>query len=318
MGVRLKVARRLSFVTSVALTVSLWGHLAYAGDPFRPNNPRDIGDNTEAAFEAVFREGNYLEAKSYLEQAAQSEPDEPLAHAMRASIAYAEEDLETMRTYAIKTQEAAEKLKDSDSLRGNLYLAVGHFLEGGYIFKKQGPLGAIKKLQTVLSYVEIAEKIAPDDPEFNLLKGYLDLILSVNLPFASPDQAIDKFERYAAPQYMVDRAIATAYLDLDKYDMAIAFMDKALQATPENPEVQYLKGQILRKKARSLEDTQPLKVTLLKEAFSYFEVAKRKETQLPKALLIPLNHDYKAVQDEIRTLDPNAYDSDSDSNEPNS
>jgi tetratricopeptide (TPR) repeat protein len=306
MGVKLKMGLRWSLLASVALSVSFWGNLAWAGDPFRTTNPRDIGDNTEAAFESIFREGNYVEAKVYIEQATQTEPNEPLIYAMRSSIAYAEEDMETMKDYALKTQKVAQNLTATDPLRGNLYLAVGHFLEGGYIFKKQGPLGAVQKLQVVLSYVEKAEAIDANDPEFNLLKGYLDLMLSVNLPFASPDQAIDKFEKYAAPQYMVDRAIATAYRDLDQYDMAITFMDKALKATPENPEVQYLKGQILRKKARSLEDTQPLKVELLKQAFSYFEVAKQKETQLPKALLIPLNHDYRAVQDEIKTLDPNS------------
>ncbi|MGK7930570.1 MAG: Sll0314/Alr1548 family TPR repeat-containing protein [Microcystaceae cyanobacterium] len=303
MGVSIKGLRRLSYIASLTLSISLWGSLAWAGDPFRVNNPRDIGDNTEAAFNEIFRNGNYTEAKTYLEQATDSEPDEPLAYAMKASLAYAEENFDEMKTYAVKTQKKAEKLKSDDALRGNLYLAVGHFLEGAYLFKKQGPLSAVKKLQIVLAYVEKAEAIDANDPEFNLLKGYLDLILAVNLPFASPDQAIDKFEKYAAPQFMVDRAIATAYRDLDEYDQAIQFMDKALKATPENPEVQYLKGQILRKKARSLDDSEPLKVQLLKEAFTYFEVAKAKEGQLPKTLLIPLNHDHRAVQDEIKTLE---------------
>lgn len=298
MGVRVNLA-----VAALALGMSFWSNTAYAGDPFRTNSPRNIGDNTEAAFNAIFRQGNYVAAKTYLDKASQTEPNEPLVYAMWASISYADENFEEMKAYALKTQKSAEKLKNEDSLRGNLYLAVGHFLEGAYLFKTQGPLGAVNKLQVVLVYVETAEKISPNDPELNLLKGYLDLILAVNLPFSSPDQAIDKFEKYAAPQYMVDRAIATAYRDLDEYDQAIVFMDKALQATPENPEVQYLKGQIIRKKARKLEDSEPSKVELLKQAYGYFQVAKTKENQLPKALLIPLNHDYNAVQDEIKNLE---------------
>ncbi len=302
MPLRLNWGKHWTIVSSFFLMINLWGNIALAGDPFRSNNPRPIGDNTEEAFDAIFQEGDYNTAKTYLEKAQQTEPNEPLVYAMQASMAYAEEDFEAMQKYALKTQKVAAQLKSEDNLRGNLYLAVGHFLEGGYIFKKQGPLAAVQKLQQVLSYVETAEKIAPNDPEFNLLKGYLDLMLAVNLPFASPEQAIDKFERYAAPQYMVDRAIATAYRDLKNYDKAIAFMDKALKATPKNPEVQYLKGQIIRRKAIGMANTEPTKLKLLKESFTYFEMAKQKENQLPKVLLIPLNHDYQAVQDEIKSL----------------
>ncbi len=294
--------KRLGFIASLLLSFNLYTPQGWAGDPFRSSNPRNIGEKTEAAFEAIFRDGNYTIAKTYLEQAKISEPNEPLVYAMQASLAYAEEDWESLRNNALKTQEVSEKLKQKDQLRGNLYLGVGHFLEGAYIFKQQGPLGAVKKLQLVLNHVETAEKIAPNDPELNLLKGYLDLLLATVLPFASPDQAIDKFEKYASPQYMVDRAIATAYRDLKNYDKALSFMDKALKATPDNPEVQYLKGQILRRKAKSLEDTQPQKIALLREALTYFELAKQKEAQLPKVVQIPLNHDYRTVQDEIATL----------------
>ncbi|MDJ0658775.1 MAG: Sll0314/Alr1548 family TPR repeat-containing protein [Crocosphaera sp.] len=292
-----------SVVCTVAL--SFWGTPSLAGDPFRNSNPRPIGDNTEAAFVAIFKNGNYLTAKTYLQQAVQTETDEPLAYAMKASLAYSNEDWEVMKNAADKTLSTAQQLTPQDPLRGNLYQAVGHFLQGAYTFKTKGPLGAVNKLQLVFDHLEKAEKIAPNDPELNLLKGYLDLILSVNLPFSSPEDAIARFEQYAAPNYMVDRALFAAYRDLDQYDTAMQYIDQALANSPDNPELQYFKGQILRKKGRT-KDGQPKDLGLLKEAYTYFEQAMTKVDQLPKGVQIPLRHDHRVVQDEISKLSMNA------------
>ncbi len=291
-----------SVVCTVAL--SLWGTPSLAGDPFRSSNPRPIGDNTEAAFVEIFKNGNYLEAKTYLEQAVETEPDEPLAFAIKASLAYSNEEWDVMKNAADQTLSVAEKLTPKDPLRGNLYQAVGHFLQGAYTFKTKGPLGAVNKLQLVLDHLDKAEEIAPNDPELNLLKGYLDLILSVNLPFSSPEDAITRFEQYAAPNYMVDRALFAAYRDLDQYDTAMQYIDKALANSPDNPELQYFKGQILRKKGRT-KDGQPKDLDLLKEAYTYFDQAMVKVDQLPKGVQIPLRHDHRAVQDEIAKLSMN-------------
>lgn len=305
MSVRLTLFKRISLTLASVLTLTLSVGIrpSWAGDPFRSTNPRNIGDNTEAAFEAIFRQGNYKAAKGYLDSAIATEGNDPLVYAMRSSLAYTEEDWGNMRTYASKTLKTAQTLAPQDPLRGNLYIAVGHFLEGAYIFKTDGPLGAIKKLQQVFQYLELAEAQDPNDPELNLLKGYLELILAVNLPFASPDQAIKNFEKYAAPDYMVDRALAMAYRDLKNYDQALRYMDEALTYSPDNPELQYLKGQILRKKAKSVKNYD---VSLLKEAYTYFAQAIVKVDQLPEVVLIPLRHDYRAVQDEIKAIDPNA------------
>lgn len=293
-----QVSLSLSVVCTVAL--SLWGTPSLAGDPFRSNNPRPIGDQTEAAFEAIFHHGNYKQAQLYLQQATQTEADEPLSHAMKAALAYSNEDFETMKAYADKTLSVAEKLTSKDPLRGNLYQAVGHFLQGAYTFKTKGPLGAVNKLQQVFDHLDRAENIDPNDPELNLLKGYLDLILSVNLPFSSPQDAIARFEKYAAPDYMVSRALSAAYRDLKKYDTAMQYIDKALAASPDNPEVQYLKGQLLRKKGRMTMD-----IVLLKQAYTYFEQAMVKVDQLSEGVQIPLRHDYQAVKDEIAKLAAN-------------
>ncbi|MEM8779601.1 MAG: Sll0314/Alr1548 family TPR repeat-containing protein [Cyanobacteria bacterium P01_G01_bin.49] len=297
---RLIKAQQVSLSVVCTVALSFWGSSSLAGDPFRSNNPRPIGDQTEAAFEAIFHEGNYKEAQVYLEKATQTEADEPLAHAMKASLAYSNEDFETMKTYGDKTLSAAQKLTSKDPLRGNLYQAVGHFLQGAYTFKTKGPLGAVNKLQQVFDYLERAENIAPDDPELNLLKGYLDLILSVNLPFSSPEDAITRFEKYAAPDYMVSRALSAAYRDLEKYDTAMQYIDKSLETSPDNPEIQYLKGQLLRKQGRMTMD-----IALLKEADTYFEKAMVKVEQLSEGVQIPLRHDHQAVKDEIAKLAAN-------------
>jgi tetratricopeptide (TPR) repeat protein len=283
--------------TSIALTVafSMWGTPTLAGDPFRTTNPENIGEKTEAAFEAIFRQGNYKEAKDYLLEADRSEASEPLAHAMRASIAYTEGDWETLKTYSSKTIETAEQLKDTNAVRGNLYLAVGHFLEGAYIYKQeQDPVSTLTKLQQVFQYLDTAEQESPEDPELNLVKGYLDLILAVNLPFSSPEQAIERFEKYAAPDYLVDRGIAVAYRDLNQYDKALPFAEKALLSAPDNPELLYLKGQILRKQGKQNNDLE-----LLKQAISYFDKALEKQEQLPEAVPTAIRHEREKLEKEI-------------------
>ncbi|PSF38107.1 hypothetical protein C7H19_06450 [Aphanothece hegewaldii CCALA 016] len=290
---------KIACACSVSLTI-LTGVLppSLAGDPFRNSNPRDIGDKTEAAFDELFKKGNYKAAEEYVIVATQTEPNEPLAYAMRASLAYTKKDMEGLKNYANKTIEVAQNLSDKDPLRGNLYLAVGHFLEGGYIFQTEGPVSALPRLQKVFQYLETAEKVNPDDPELNLLKGYLELMLSVNLPFSSPQQAIERLETYAAPNFLVDRGIALAYRDLKDYDQALKFIKEALQETPDNPELHYLTGQILRSKGRKEKN-----VALLKQALDYYNQAFKKEDQLPEVVLKSLRYEHRKVQAEISDLE---------------
>jgi tetratricopeptide (TPR) repeat protein len=258
-----------ALASAAALVLGLWVTPTFAKDPFRTTNPRAIGDHTEAAFESIFKEGNYKAAKGYLQKAEVSETNEPLTYAMMASLAYTTQDMETLKSYASKTQETAQKLKSTDPLRGNLYLAVGHFLEGTYNFKKDGPVGALTKLQTVFQYLDEAKKIDPKDPELNLLTGYMDLMLAVNLPFSDPAQAVEKLEKFASPSYLAYRGIAVGYRDLKKYPKALEFVDRALALTPNNPEVLYLKAQILRNQGKN------------KEAQDFFNRAGKKLDQLP-------------------------------------
>ncbi len=302
MVLRLGLTKKMAIGASLAVMVMVnWMGPGLAGDPFRKNNPRPIGDKTEAAFNAIFKQGNYLEAKKLIVEATEKEPQEPLSHAMRASLAFTDQDWNTLKTYSEKTKAAAKQMQGSDPLRGNLYLAVGSFLEGTYVFQTEGAVSAIPRLQQVFQYLETAEKANPTDPELNLLKGYMDLILAVNLPFSSPQEAIQRLETYGSPDYLVDRGIALAYRDLKQYDQALRFIDNALKATPDNPELMYLKGQILRIQGNTDKNTGSLKLAL-----DYFNNALKKQEQLPESVKKQLNREYRKVQEEIKSLENTA------------
>lgn len=290
----------LSFLSSGVLSVFSWfsfTSFAFAGDPFRVVNPRNMSNNTESAFKALFEEGNYLRAKEYL-SSGDSSLNDPLASALRASLAYTEADWNNLELYAQKTLDNAKKIVKEDPLRGNLYLAVGNFLLGASEYQKKGAIAAISKLQLVFDYFDKAEKIDPTDPELNLIKGYLNLFLAVNLPFSNPQQAIDNLQTYAAPQYLVNRGIALAYRDLKDYDLALNFVNKAIESTPLNPELYYLKGQILRGKGQ-----QENNISLLEEAVKNFDIAIGKINQLPlEAVQKPLQREKRKTLEKIEEL----------------
>jgi tetratricopeptide (TPR) repeat protein len=202
---------------------------------------------------------------------------------MKASLAYTNKDLATLDTYTKKTLETAQNLIPSDPLRGNLYAAVGLFLEGAAILQREGTVKgapqALSRLQQVYDHLDKAEAVSANDPELNLLKGYMDLMLAVNLPFSNPEQAIQRLEKNAAPQYLADRGIALAYRDLKQYSQALEYANRALKVTPDNPESYYLKAQILREQARKEKNSQ-----LMQEAVGNFDKALSKKSQLPSDL----------------------------------
>jgi len=275
----------------VLVTLSILASPTFAKDPFRTSNPKPIGDRTEAAFRALFEQGNYVAGTKFIQQA---EPNEPLAYAMKASLAYmaldAEKDtqkksiyLEQFRANAVRTRESAQSLVTTDPLRGNLYLAVGSFLEGGHIFLTEGSVKGTPKVlgsvQQAFKYLDIAAANSPNDPELNLIKGYMDLFLSLNLPFSSPSQAIDRLERFANPRYLADRGIALGYRDLKQSAKAMVAVDRALQATPNNPELHYLKAQILVQQGNN------------KDSIPLFEKALSKKEQLPPGLVTQITRE---------------------------
>ena len=246
---------------------------AWAGDPFRVDEPHDISDVSEQAFYAMFRDGNYLEAREYLGNADADAADDPLFHALGAAFAYLDEDWDALEAKAGLTKSVAADLAGSDPLRSNLYEAVGIFLEGAHILQTegiaQGTPKALRMLQQVFDRMEAAEAIDPDDPELSLLKGYMDLLLAVNLPFANPERAITRLETYGYPTYVAYRGIALGYRDLDRNAEALAAIEVALEAAPQNPDLLYLKAQILRRLDRDAESVE------------YFDQALAYADQLP-------------------------------------
>jgi tetratricopeptide (TPR) repeat protein len=285
---QLRILQRFPTFLKVTVTTSILLNIlvnpSFAGDPFRSREPHKIGDRTEAAFKAIFQQGNYPAGKDALQRAISSEPNEPLIYAILASLAYGDQDRASLEKYSRKTLETGQNLIANNPLRGNLYTAVGHFLEGAVILSREGTVNgasqAFIRLRKVYTYLDRAEQISANDPELNLIRGYMDLMLAVNLPFTSPDDAIDKLEKNAAPSYLVDRGIALAYRDLKQYSQALDYINRALKKTADNPEIYYLKAQILHEKGKS-EKSQ----NLIKEAIADFDKALSKKSQLPANLV---------------------------------
>ena len=269
-----------------------------AGDPFRTKDVRDIGDKTEKAFDEIFKKGNYTQAQVYLQEAITQGENDPLVYGMLGSMAYSDKDWENVKVYGEKTLKAAEALKSKDPLRYNIYTGVGYGLQGTYRFKTDGPVSALPLLQQVFQYIETAEQIAPNDPELNLLKGFFDLVLAVNMPFSSPQDAIARFQSYAAPSYLVKRGIALAYRDLKDYNKALQYINEALAATPDNPELEYLKGQILRSIGKKDKN-----IAALKQALEQYNLVFPKQAQLPPPVQTALKYEHRKVQGEISELE---------------
>ena len=279
---------KVTVTTSILLNILV--NPSFAGDPFRSREPHKIGDRTEAVFNAIFQQGNYPAAKDALQKAVSSEPNEPLIYAIQASLAYQNQDQTNLEKYSRKTLETGQNLIASDPLRGNLYTAVGHFLEGAVILKREGTVNgaplAFSRLRKVYTYLDRAEEISANDPELNLIRGYMDLMLAVNLPFTSPDDAINRLEKNAAPGYLVDRGIALAYRDLKQHSQALDYVNRALKTTADNPEIYYLKAQILHEKGKK-EKSQDL----IKEAIIHFDKALAKKSQLPANLVKQIEYE---------------------------
>lgn len=265
----------LTAATLITLATAL---PSFAKDPFRTSSAKPIGDRTEAVFNALFKEGDHTKAAGLVADAERNEANEPLLHALKAAIAYNNQDSTTFKASALRTRETAEALVKSDSLRGNTYIAVGNFLESAAILQEKGVVrgtpAALGKLQEAFSKLDAAEKIDAQDPELALLKGTMDLMLAVNinLPFSDAEKAIKRLEGSAAPRYIADRNLAWGYRDMKKQDQALSAIDRAIASTPNNPELEYLKAQILVRQGKNA------------EALNQFDIALKRKNQLPQVL----------------------------------
>ena len=252
-----------------AVVLGLLVSPSWAGDPFRTTDEHDIGPHAEAAFESFFKAGDYGQTRTSLALALDQEADDPLVHGMAAAMAYLDRDWDTLAQAASRTRSTAEALTPADPLRGHLYTAVGIFLEGAHMYKTEGGgpgtiASALVMLQQVFSEIGKAEAIDSNDPELNLIKGYMDVLLAVNLPFSDPEKAIERLAEFGSPDYLAHRGIAIAYRDLKQLEAAMDSVDLALAAAPENPELFYLKAQLHR-----LQKQTQASITMFDKALEY-------------------------------------------------
>jgi tetratricopeptide (TPR) repeat protein len=273
------VLRRL-FGVVLGITLALLPLMqpGWAGDPFRTQSPAaSISDTSEQIFYAMFRDGDYVVAREALATADPEATNDPLFHALGAAFAYLDADWDGLYDKAKLTEQTALQLASTDPLRSNLYEAVGTFLEGAHILQTQGIAQGTPKalgmLQTVFDRMDAAESVDATDPELSLIKGYMDLLLAVNLPFANPERAISRLQDYGYPTYVSYRGIALGYRDLDRDTEALQAIDVAIEAAPENPDLLYLKAQILRRLDR------------IPESIEYFDQALAYAEQLPDPTL---------------------------------
>lgn len=271
-----------------ALVTAVTAIPSFAADPFRTNSPREIGSETQKAFELMFKEGNYMAAVKQLDVAVRTEANEPLLYALRASTFYAKEDYLGMQVAGKRVRSNAEALKGKDNLRAYLYVAVSDLIEAGYIVKTDGISSAGRALplvQSVFDNIKKAQDIDPNDPEVNLIKGYIDMLIASVLPLSDLESALASLRQYAAPDYLKWRGIALAYRDARKPELALEAVDKAIAAAPNNPELNYLKGQVLWMQGG----------TGVPAAKKQFEIALSKAKQMNPSLLVE-------VRDQCRNL----------------
>ncbi len=231
-----------------ALVTAATAMPSFAADPFRSTNARAIGSETQKAFELMFKDGNYVAAVKQIDFAIRTEANDPLLFALRASTFYAKEDYLGMRVAGQRVRTNAEALKGKDNLRAYIYLAASDLIEAGYIVKTEGVSSAptaLPLVQSVFDNIKKAQDIDPSDPELNLIKGYIDMLIASVLPLSDLETALSSLRQYAAPDYLKWRGIALAYRDARKPEQAIDAVNKAISAAPNNPELTYLKGQVL-------------------------------------------------------------------------
>ena len=278
---------------------SLVGTPAWAGDPFRTTNPEAIGNQTEAAFTALFQEGDYPKASEALKVALEQEPDEPLVYALQASIAFLQEDWQSLRGYGRETLAKGENLITTSPVRGYTYVAIGEVLEGAYALSPQGEGSlrgvptAIDRLKQAYKALNSAKAINPADPELNLIQGFMELMVSLYVPLTKPEKAITQLQSNAAPSYLANWALAIAYRDLDRYPLALSALETAMQDS-SNPQLYYLRGQV--RIRQGLKANNP---SDLIQAQTDFRRALARSSQLPKRLVGQIFREYCRNQTRI-------------------
>ena len=266
---------------------------SFAADPFRTTNARAIGNETQKAFELMFKEGDYAASVKQLDVALKTEASEPLLFALRGSTDYAKGDYLGMKVAGDRVRLNAIALKGKDNLRAYIYLAISDLIEAGYIVKAEGISSAPRALplvQSVFDNIKRAQDIDPKDPELNLVKGYIDMLIASVLPMSDLDTALASLKQFSAPDYLKYRGIALAYRDARRPDLALDAVNKAIASAPNNPELNYLKGQILWMQGGN---SMPM-------AKQQFEIALKKSKQMNSSLLAEIRDQCKNLSGGVK------------------
>jgi len=239
-------ALSLLTVTVMSTALPVW-----ARDPFRTAKARSIPAETATAFDTLFRDGNFQGSLPQIERAIKANDSEPLAHTMGALVAFFRQDLNGMRQSGRLVKQRAQALLSKDKLRGHTYLAIADLIESAYLFKTEGISSVPRVLpliQNVLDEMKNAQRIDPTDPELNLLKGLMDILISsvstAVIPSTDVEASLTNLRQFSAPDYLKWGGIAVAYRDAKKTTLAMEAVDKALASAPNNPVLSYFKGQI--------------------------------------------------------------------------
>ncbi|MEN9204432.1 MAG: Sll0314/Alr1548 family TPR repeat-containing protein [Thermostichales cyanobacterium DRC_bins_46] len=228
---------------ALMLMLTLGNTPAWAKDPFRTGSQaRAMSGEMYGAFREVFCFGRYTGTRPRLEAIIQATPDEPLAYAMLAALAFQEGNLEEYAQLARQTREVGSRIKGSDPVRGNLYEGMGMGMEAAYGVVKEGVVIGLPKalplLNQMFASLRAAQAADANDPEVNLFIAYIDLLLT------NRDKALSQFQK-AAPSYMALRGQSLTYRDMGNFAMALTSAEQALQTGCDNPELHYLKAQAL-------------------------------------------------------------------------
>lgn len=267
---RKQSGRFLSVLSCLAL---LGGGSAIAADPFRTGKEAlPIGPSLESAFNDFFRNGSYLNSSQRLKTAELENPNEPLVYTLQAALAYMSEQPVKMLALAKKTGTVAKAMETKNEARSHLYRGLAQGLEGASYYLKDGEAGllsAFPYVSSMLLEIDKARQLAPADPEVNLVVGYVQTILASQKmkPYSDAIQSFSK----AKPSYLALRGQALVYRDTKDYLQAQTMVEKALVDAPTNPELFYLKGQILALQQRPA------------DAIAFFDKALTLGKQLPES-----------------------------------
>jgi tetratricopeptide (TPR) repeat protein len=262
---QLQLKQLIQRCAALPLAVMLCANSALAADPFRVGvKARPIGASLQGAFEDFFRDGKYQSSSEKLTKAQVENPSEPLVYTLLAATAYQNRQKDVFLTTLPKIRETSQAIARKDAARSHLYTGIAQGLEGYFLKDDVTTLPkALTYASSMLLEIDKARQLSPNDPEINLFVGFINLVLSKH------SEALSNFQK-AGPPYLALRGQALVYRDTKDYANAQIAVDKAIAAAPQNPELFYLKAQILVPQNKQM------------EAVALFDKALKLGDQLPE------------------------------------